>query len=144
MLPDSSPAMAPIAPPTHMWEDRVQHRKSSLNLGISAIEYVLPSKSLSVRELAEAGLLVSRAEQLQPLDSNDVISAEIADELALRAAAALLDNCGVSPESVDLLLYAGAIAPSHHIAGGSSLALQLPGYQIAIRVESKPCERRGN
>ena len=90
-----------------------------MNLGISAIEYALPSKSVSVRELAEAGLLVSRAEQLQNFGfERCYISGESADELALRAAAALLDNCGVRPESVDLLLYAGAIAPSHHIAGG--------------------------
>src|SRR5207245_841291 len=70
------------------------------------------------RELGEAGLRVSRAEQLQSFGfERCYISGESADELALRAAAALLDNCGVRPESVDLLLYAGAIAPSHHIAG---------------------------
>ena len=89
-----------------------------MDLGISAIEYVLPSKSLSVRELEHAGLLVSRAEQLQNFGfERCYISDESADELALRAAATLLDNCGIRPESIDLLLYAGAIAPSHHVAG---------------------------
>jgi 3-oxoacyl-[acyl-carrier-protein] synthase III len=81
-----------------------------MNLGISVIEYVLPSKSLSVRELAEAGLLVSSAEHLQSFGfERCYISGESAEQLALRAAAALLDNCGVRPESVGLLLYAGAI-----------------------------------
>ena len=89
-----------------------------MNLGISAIEYVLPSKSLSVRELEDAGLLVSRAEQLQGFGfERCYVSDETADELALRAATALLDNYSIKPESVDLLLYAGAIAPSHHVAG---------------------------
>jgi 3-oxoacyl-[acyl-carrier-protein] synthase III len=94
-----------------------------MNLGISAIEYVLPSKSLSVRELEQAGLLVSRAEQLQTFGFDRCyISEESADELAQRAAAALLDNCGVRPESVDLLLYAGAIARSHYVAGEQFLS----------------------
>jgi len=94
-----------------------------MNLGISAIEYVLPSKSLSVRELEQAGLLVSRAEQLQTFGFDRCyISEESADELAQRAAAALLDNCGVRPESVDLLLYAGAITRSHYVAGEQFLS----------------------
>ena len=94
-----------------------------MNLGISAIEYVLPSKSLSVRELAVAGLLMSPAEQLQSFGfERCYISGESADELALRAAGALLDNCGVRPESVDLLLYAGATAPSHHVEGKDFLS----------------------
>jgi len=94
-----------------------------MDLGISAIEYVLPSKSLSVRELEHAGLLVSRAEQLQNFGfERCYISDESADELALRAATALLDNYGIKPESVDLLLYTGAIAPSHHIAGEQFLS----------------------
>jgi 3-oxoacyl-[acyl-carrier-protein] synthase-3 len=89
-----------------------------MNLGVSAIEYVLPSKSLSVRELEQAGLLVSSSEQLHSFGFDRCyISEESADELARRAAVALLGNCGVRPDAVDLLLYAGAIAPSHHIAG---------------------------
>src|SRR5579864_3371685 len=94
-----------------------------MDLGISAIEYVLPSKSLSVRELEQAGLLVSRAEQLQNFGfERCYISDESADELALRAATALLDNYGVKPESVDLLLYTGAIALVTTLQGSSSLA----------------------
>lgn len=94
-----------------------------MDLGISAIEYVLPSNSLSVRELEDAGLLVSRAGQLQSFGfERCYISDESADELALRAAAALLQNYGIRPESVDLLLYAGAIAPSHHVAGEQFLS----------------------
>jgi 3-oxoacyl-[acyl-carrier-protein] synthase III len=94
-----------------------------MNLGISAIEYVLPSRSLSVRELAEAGLLVSCAEHLQSFGfERCYISGESAEQLALRAAAALLDNCGVRPESVGLLLYAGAIPCSHRIEGKDFLS----------------------
>ncbi len=94
-----------------------------MSLGISAIEYVLASQSLSVQELAEAGLLLSRPEQLQNFGfERCYVSEEPAEELALRAAAALLNNCGVGSGSVDLLLYAGAIAPSHYIEGTEFLS----------------------
>ncbi|MFZ3215935.1 MAG: hypothetical protein WA192_07740 [Candidatus Acidiferrales bacterium] len=56
-----------------------------MNLGVSAIEYVLPSRSLSVGELEQAGLLVSRSEQLQSFGFDRCyISEESADELAQR------------------------------------------------------------
>jgi 3-oxoacyl-[acyl-carrier-protein] synthase-3 len=94
-----------------------------MNLGISAIEYILPSTSLSMQDLSAEGLLVSPAEQLQSFGFDRCyISGESAAELALKAAAALLDNCSVRPESVDLLLYAGAIAASHHIEGKDFLS----------------------
>lgn len=86
--------------------------------GISAIEYELPAQSFSLAELAEAGLLASRPEQLREFGfERCYISSAPAEELAFGAVARLLKNTGTEAESVDLLLYAGAIAASHEIAG---------------------------
>lgn len=91
--------------------------------GISTIEYVLPAKASSLSELATAGLLTSSAEQLQNFGFGCCyISTGPAEDLALAAAAKLLKNAEVDPESIDLLLYAAAIAPSQQIAGDSFLA----------------------
>jgi len=85
--------------------------------GIAAIEYVLPPGSFSLQELADAGLLASSPSQLQDFGFNRCyISNEPADELALRAAAALIKNADVEPVSIDLLLYASALAQNHQLA----------------------------
>jgi 3-oxoacyl-[acyl-carrier-protein] synthase-3 len=89
-----------------------------MSCGVSAIEYELPSQSLSLAELEEAGLLASRREQLREFGfERCYISSSPAEELAFNATARLLKNSGIEPESVDLLLYAGAIASSHEVGG---------------------------
>jgi 3-oxoacyl-[acyl-carrier-protein] synthase-3 len=93
-----------------------------MNPGISAIEYVLPSERHSLLELADAGLLTSTPEQLKSFGFESCyISTVSADELALRAATQLMENHQVAPESIDLLLYAGTISPSHQIGNGHFL-----------------------
>jgi len=91
--------------------------------GIVAIEYVLPPDSFSLKELADAELLASPPGQLQDFGFNRCyISYEPADELALRAAAALIKNADVEPDSIDLLLYTSALSQNHEIATEDSLS----------------------
>jgi 3-oxoacyl-[acyl-carrier-protein] synthase-3 len=91
--------------------------------GISAVEYVLPPERLSLREMASAGLLTSTPEQLKSFGFEFCyISAVTAEELALAAATRLMESYRVVRESVDLILYAGAIGPSHQIANGHFLS----------------------
>ena len=91
--------------------------------GIGAIEYVLPAGSFSLHELADAELLVSSLNQLQDFGFDRCyISNEPAGELALRAAAALIKNADVEPDSIDLLLYASALSQNHQLATENSLS----------------------
>jgi 3-oxoacyl-[acyl-carrier-protein] synthase-3 len=74
-------------------------------------------------ELADAGLLTSTPEQLKSFGFESCyISGVPAEELALMAAARLMESHQVAPESIDLLLYAGAISPSHQIGNGHFLS----------------------
>jgi 3-oxoacyl-[acyl-carrier-protein] synthase-3 len=94
-----------------------------VNPGISAIEYVLPPNYCSLAEMADAGLLTSTPEQLKSFGFESCyISTVSAEQLALAAATRLMENYRVAPESVDLLLYAGAISPSHEIGNGHFLS----------------------
>ena len=91
--------------------------------GIGAIEYVLPADSFSLLQLADAGLLASSTSQLQDFGFDRCyISSEPADELALRAAAALIKNADVEPDSIDFLLYASALSQNHQLATEDSLS----------------------
>jgi 3-oxoacyl-[acyl-carrier-protein] synthase-3 len=91
--------------------------------GISAVEYVLPSERRSLREMADAGLLISTPEQLTSFGFESCyISNVSAEELALAAATRLMEIHKVAPDSIDLLLYAGAISPSHQIGNGHFLS----------------------
>jgi len=85
--------------------------------GIGAIEYVLPPDSFSLQELADAGLLGSPPRQLLDFGFDRCyISNEPAAELALKAAATLITNADVEPDSIDLLLYASALSQNHQLA----------------------------
>jgi len=89
-----------------------------MSAGVAAIEYCLPSQSLSLPELARAGLLTSSPEQLHEFGFGCCYISDVpAEALAARAAGQLFSKNGVDPDSIDLLLYASAIAPGHHIAG---------------------------
>jgi 3-oxoacyl-[acyl-carrier-protein] synthase-3 len=94
-----------------------------MSAGVSAIEYCLPSQSLSLRELAKAGLLTSSPEQLQEFGFDCCyISDAPAESLAVRAAEQLLSKTGVERESIGLMLYASAIASGHQMAGEEFLS----------------------
>jgi 3-oxoacyl-[acyl-carrier-protein] synthase-3 len=84
--------------------------------GISGIAYALPAASRTVQELAAAGLLQSEPDVLERFGFARVHVAveERPYELARQAATRLLEELGVDPASVGLLIYSG---PSHEAAG---------------------------
>ncbi len=91
-----------------------------MTVHIPAIEYALPDQSKSLEELAAAGRLTSPVEVLRSFGfSRAWIADDEGDHLASRAVARLLERSGVDPESIDVVLYAAARAPSH--ATGDSL-----------------------
>jgi 3-oxoacyl-[acyl-carrier-protein] synthase-3 len=98
-------------------------------IGITAIGYVLPERAVDLRTLAERGLLESPVDVLAQFGFRCIhISDRPADELALVALRRLIDENGIDPESVDALLYAGAIPESHRVAddGGALEGFNYP------------------
>src|SRR5215472_9759513 len=92
-------------------------------IGISAIEYALPSQSVSLHELAEEQRLSSSPEQLHSLGFDRCyVSSVPAETLAYQAATALLERGPADRDDVDLLVYAGAIASSHEISSNAFLS----------------------
>ncbi len=78
--------------------------------GISAIAYATAAASRSVRELALAGALESEPDVLERFgfDHVRVAENETPYDLALSAASSLVREHDVEPDSVDVLIYAGA------------------------------------
>jgi 3-oxoacyl-[acyl-carrier-protein] synthase-3 len=93
-----------------------------VTFGISAISYVLPGASVPLEELAAQGKLVTPVDILRDFGFEHVHISDVpADELALRALKQLLSQHAIDPESIDALLFAGAIPQSHRVATGGRL-----------------------
>jgi 3-oxoacyl-[acyl-carrier-protein] synthase-3 len=77
---------------------------------IRAVRYAFPAASRSVRELAASGLVRSEPGVLEGFGFDRVRTAvhETPFDMALTAARSLLDDTGIAPESVDLLVHGGA------------------------------------
>ena len=77
---------------------------------IRAVRYAFPAASRSVRELAASGLVTSEPGVLEGFGFDRVRTAvhETPFDMALTAARGLLDDTGVAPASVDLLVHGGA------------------------------------
>ena len=93
---------------------------------IRGVAYAFPHASRSVRELALAGALESDAELMETFGFAQVHVActESPYDLALSASSRLLEEQGVDPASVGLLVYGGtpgamAFAPAHDADAGS-------------------------
>ena len=100
-------------------------------IGISAIAYALPERTVDLRTLHERGLLDSPVDALAEFGFQCIhVSDRPADELALTALRRLIDEHAIDPESVDALLYAGAIPESHRVAGDGG-ALEGFSYPVA-------------
>jgi 3-oxoacyl-[acyl-carrier-protein] synthase III len=85
-------------------------------VGVTAIEYVLGTETVSVEELGNRGLLETPASRLQEFGFHCVrLSQEPSHELGMRAARKLLEVASVDPESVDAIFYVGATPVSHAI-----------------------------
>src|ERR1041384_2929225 len=86
------------------------------NIGISAVEYVLPEHRLMLEELQAAGRLDTEARRLREFGFEHVfVSKEPAETLASEAVRRLLASAAIAPESVDALFYAGAVPASHAV-----------------------------
>lgn len=89
-------------------------RGDSDRVGIGGVAYVLPERSMNVRELAGAGLLHSDANLLEGFGFDCVFMAEHETPfgLATEAASKLLREQAIDPGSIGLLVYAGPQGPS--------------------------------
>jgi 3-oxoacyl-[acyl-carrier-protein] synthase-3 len=89
-------------------------------IGIAAIAYALPERTVDVESLADSGLIESPAAVMRGFGFDRVhVSDRSADELALQALEELLHASGVEPESIDALFYAGAIPESHRVCAAA-------------------------
>lgn len=93
------------------------------SIGISSISYVLPATTIDLTAAAARGLLDSPAGTLRDFGFRQLhVSDRPAHELALEALRRLMAESALDPESVDLLVYAGALPSSHLVDDGSALA----------------------
>ena len=93
-----------------------------MNSGITAIEYTLGEEPVLLQALEQQGLLESTAEQLYEFGfSSCRVSRRSGAALASECAQRLLENHSVDPDSVDLLIYAGALTCNHSIGPRSGL-----------------------
>ena len=100
-------------------------------IGIPAIAYALPERAVDLQTLDARGLLDSPVESLAQFGFECIyLSDRPADELALVALRRLIKEHDIDPESIDLLLYAGAIPESHRVADGCG-ALEGFNYPVA-------------
>jgi 3-oxoacyl-[acyl-carrier-protein] synthase-3 len=87
-----------------------------VNIGLEAIEYVLPNTRRDLTELEAVGALETSAHRLREFGFEYAFTSdEDAFGLAAKATAALLEKHDIEPEKIDALFFAGAIASSHSI-----------------------------
>lgn len=91
-------------------------------IGIAGVTYRLPSTALLLDELHAKGSLRSAPDMLADFGFRQVYVAESesALELAMGAVGDLLEETGVDPEEIGVVLYAGALASSSTLAADSS------------------------
>jgi 3-oxoacyl-[acyl-carrier-protein] synthase-3 len=101
-----------------MQRDRINRRNGerASDIGLSGVAAVLPEQSLDLEELAAAGRISSSPEALAEMGFERVFVAaedESAGELAARAVAGALQDAGLKPQEIDVLLWASALPANH-------------------------------
>jgi 3-oxoacyl-[acyl-carrier-protein] synthase-3 len=88
------------------------------HVGIDAVAYWLPPGAPTLDELHAAGKLRGAPETLAAFgfERARVADGESHVDMAMRAVGALLDETAVSPDEIDLVLYAGALTSSSTMA----------------------------
>ena len=95
----------------------MSQQPSAFQVGLSGVAGVLPERQLDLNELAAAGLLASSP---QTLSEFGFVAAYVADSIhaaeamALAAARAALDDAGLEPSQIDLVIWASA-RPENHL-----------------------------
>jgi 3-oxoacyl-[acyl-carrier-protein] synthase III len=112
-------------------------RGDLVDIGISAIEYVLGSDAVSVEELEARGLLESPSGQLREFGFRCArLSREPSLVLAIATARKLLETSRIDPASVDAIFYAGATPASHAIETSHPLSVfNYPVSQLQYELE---------
>jgi 3-oxoacyl-[acyl-carrier-protein] synthase III len=108
-----------------------------VEIGISAIEHVLGSETVSVEELDARGLLDSPPALLREFGFACArLSREPSHLLAIRAARQLLETSRIDPTSVDAIFCAGASPASHAIETASPVSVfSYPVSQLQYELE---------
>jgi len=108
-----------------------------MQVGISAIEYVLGSDTVSIEELEARGLLDSPAARLREFGFSCArLSRESSYALATAATNKLLVTTGVDRASIDALFYAGATPACHALETSDPLsAFNYPVAQLQYESE---------
>ncbi len=108
-----------------------------MQVGISAIEYVLGSDTVSVDELEARGMLDSPAVRLSEFGFSCArLSRESSNTLATAATSKLLGTTGVDRTSIDALFYAGATPSCHAVVTPDPLsAFNYPVAQLQYELE---------
>jgi 3-oxoacyl-[acyl-carrier-protein] synthase III len=114
-----------------------QQLSGLMQVGISAIEYVLGSDSVLVEELEERGLLDSSASRLCEFGFRRArLSRESSYALATAAANKLLDSTGIDRASIDALFYAGATSACHAVTTSDPIStFNYPVAQLQYEME---------
>jgi 3-oxoacyl-[acyl-carrier-protein] synthase-3 len=100
------------------------------SIGIAAIAYELPEHTVDLGTLHAQGLLDTPPDALAEFGFRRIhVSDRPADELALAALRKLIAQHRIDPESVDVVLYAGALPESHRVADGGS---PLEGFHYPV------------
>jgi 3-oxoacyl-[acyl-carrier-protein] synthase III len=87
-----------------------------VNIGLEAIEYILPNTRRDLTELEAVGALETSAHRLREFGFEYAFtSEEDAFGLAAKATAALLEKQDIKPDKIDALFFAGALASSHSV-----------------------------
>lgn len=98
------------------------HRHDRTTFGVAALAYALPERFVELRELEALGLLESGAEAMERFGFGGAhVSDRPAHELALQALRRLIDREHLDPDTIDLLLFAGALPDSHFVQAGGTL-----------------------
>ena len=82
--------------------------------GIAAMGFYLPEKEIPLVELAEkAGIPAFVAEYAGARTVREAAADELPSQMAIRAAEAALQNGGLNPQEIDLIIYCGAGVPDY-------------------------------
>ncbi|MFZ0564524.1 MAG: 3-oxoacyl-[acyl-carrier-protein] synthase III C-terminal domain-containing protein [Terriglobales bacterium] len=108
-----------------------------MQVGISAIEYILGSETVSVDELETRGMLESPAARLSEFGFSCArLSRESPYNLATAATSKLLCATGVERASIGALFYAGAVPSCHAVVTPDPLsAFNYPVAQLQYELE---------